>query len=278
MEASELNPYIRYMDLRRCAVSYELPVQAYDYRLFAVKEGECSAETEGGSIRLHAGSCLIIPPGQAYRMRFDAAAPATLYNINFSLSYLPGNGQALRPSEPGHFRPELMPEAVDTAFFAAPALFENVPQIQETANHLLAERERRDIYFSELCSALLKSVLLYLLRQPKAGEKPVPAVVSSLKQYLEEKCRESISGESLGRLFGYHPIYLNRIFYRHVHQTIHAYQMHCRIREACALLSTTDQSIREIADQLGFSSPSYFSELFKKLRGVSPMEYRSGMR
>ena len=41
---------------------------------------------------------------------------------------------------------------------------------------------------------------------------------------------------------------------------------------------TTDLSMKEIADNLGFSSPSHFSETFRKLRGVSPMDYRSGMR
>ena len=55
-------------------------------------------------------------------------------------------------------------------------------------------------------------------------------------------------------------------------------QMQCRIRDACVLLVTTDLSMKEIADNLGFSSPSHFSETFRKLRGVSPMDYRSGMR
>lgn len=54
--------------------------------------------------------------------------------------------------------------------------------------------------------------------------------------------------------------------------------MQCRIRDACVLLVTTDLSMKEIADNLGFSSPSHFSETFRKLRGVSPMDYRSGMR
>ena len=171
-----------------------------------------------------------------------------------------------------------MPELPDPAFFPSPTLFQDVPQIQQTAALLLSEREKRDVYFNELCSALLKGMLLQLMREPKAGEKPVPTVVERLKQYLEAHSRERITADSLGRMFGYHPFYLNRLFHKYAHQTIHLYQMQCRIRDACVLLVTTDLSMKEIADNLGFSSPSHFSETFRKLRGVSPMDYRSGMR
>lgn len=277
MDASQLNPFIRYMDLRCGSISYSEPIKAYDYRLFAIREGECAAETETKRLTLRAGSCLIIPPDHEYRMLFHRDAPATLYNINFSLSYLPGKGQAFRPDPPARFRPERMPEAPDPAFFPVPTLFQNVPQIQQTAALLLSEREKGDVYFNELCSAFLKGMLLQLMRQPKAGEKPMPAVVERLKQYLEEHSRERITADNLGRMFGYHPFYLNRLFRRYVHQTIHLYQMHYRIRDACVLLVTTQLSMKEIADRLGFSSPSYFSETFRKLRGVSPMDYRSGM-
>ena len=47
-----------------------------------------------------------------------------------------------------------------------------------------------------------------------------------------------------------------------------------RIAESKHLLSETDHSLSQISHMLGFSSPSYFSQSFRKLEGVSPMEYR----
>ena len=75
MDASQLNPFIRYMDLRCCSISYSESIKAYDYRLFAIREGECAAETETRRLTLRAGSCLIIPPDHAYRMLFHRDAP-----------------------------------------------------------------------------------------------------------------------------------------------------------------------------------------------------------
>lgn len=47
-----------------------------------------------------------------------------------------------------------------------------------------------------------------------------------------------------------------------------------RIRKACALLSSGDEGVAQIADKLGFSSPRYFSSHFKQVTGLSPLAYR----
>lgn len=46
------------------------------------------------------------------------------------------------------------------------------------------------------------------------------------------------------------------------------------IQEAQKLLRTTNMAVKEIGYYLGFSSPSYFNRLFKKVGGISPAEYR----
>lgn len=279
MEAHEINPFIRYAELRTCSVSYKTPVCAYDYRIFIMKEGECTVVVEEGVLSLCKDCCLIIPPGRPYRFLFNAHAPAVMYNINFSLSYLPGNGRALRPDMPERFRPAHMPEQPDSAFFPVTTLIENVSSdIGQYAADLLSARDGRELFFNEICSSLLKCILLRLRRMPREGERQTPVTVSEVKRYLEEHCRENITGEQLGKLFGYHPFYLNRLFRRYTGQTIHLFQMQCRMKLACTMLTTTLLTVREIADSLGFSTPAYFCELFKKLRGVTPLDYRNGMR
>jgi AraC-like DNA-binding protein len=47
-----------------------------------------------------------------------------------------------------------------------------------------------------------------------------------------------------------------------------------RIREALKLLQHSEKNISEIAYQLGFSDPLYFSKYFKKEVGVAPQHYR----
>ncbi|RME70993.1 MAG: AraC family transcriptional regulator, partial [Verrucomicrobia bacterium] len=47
-----------------------------------------------------------------------------------------------------------------------------------------------------------------------------------------------------------------------------------KVQRACELLATTTLSIAEIAEQLGFDDPYYFSRLFRKIMGMAPRVYR----
>ena len=52
------------------------------------------------------------------------------------------------------------------------------------------------------------------------------------------------------------------------------YVINKRISEAKNLLKTTNYSIRDISSIVGFSTSSYFSQMFKKVTGLSPKEYK----
>ena len=53
-----------------------------------------------------------------------------------------------------------------------------------------------------------------------------------------------------------------------------AYQQTLRIKDTMSALISTKVSITEIAAQVGYQDPLYFSRVFKKLVGMSPKEYR----
>jgi AraC-like DNA-binding protein len=46
------------------------------------------------------------------------------------------------------------------------------------------------------------------------------------------------------------------------------------MRRACELLDTTRLPIKQIADQLGFTDPLYFSRQFRQIHELSPVQYR----
>jgi AraC-like DNA-binding protein len=52
------------------------------------------------------------------------------------------------------------------------------------------------------------------------------------------------------------------------------YLNHLRLQRAVELLNTTDQPIKQISDQLGFSDQFYFSRAFNKIYNHSPSEHR----
>lgn len=64
-------------------------------------------------------------------------------------------------------------------------------------------------------------------------------------------------------------------FRRYVGDTPLGYLTGYRIQKSMSLLRDTDMSVLEIAYAVGFSGPSYFAETFRRLNGMSPMEYRT---
>ena len=72
--------------------------------------------------------------------------------------------------------------------------------------------------------------------------------------------------------------YLAHAFQREFGVSPINYLISRRIEESRFLLRETDHSISQIAQILGFSSLSYFSQTFRRLEGVSPVEYRRRRR
>ena len=279
MHASQLNPYIRYMDRRTCFVSYKSPIMAYDYRLFAVCDGESRLEIGDHALTLNKDALIIFPPRTPYRFFFSQSAPAVLYDINFDLSFSRAGEKSIHPDEVARFDPAKMPFPPDDALFVHPLLIENAPEMCRETGAILLEREKGGAYRDELCAALLRALLIRALRRTQREiADPPERLIESVSRYLDAHCREKITLEQLGRAFGYHPFYLNRLFRERTGTTLHRRQMECRMERACSMLASTGLSVREIADSLGFSSSAYFSELFKAIRGVTPGAYRSSRR
>lgn len=67
---------------------------------------------------------------------------------------------------------------------------------------------------------------------------------------------------------------LYKTFHDYFGCTVSDYIKQKRIDKAAVLLKKTDLSIEEISVQVGFSSASYFSIIFKKQKGISPIKYR----
>ena len=93
-------------------------------------------------------------------------------------------------------------------------------------------------------------------------------------EYVNKSYAEHISLEDAGAFIGFDVSYFCRIFKQATGATCTEYLNFVRVCKAEKLLSSTDKSILEISEAVGFSSLSYFNRVFKKIRGISPGTYR----
>ncbi|WP_138495898.1 response regulator [Paenibacillus pinistramenti] len=104
-------------------------------------------------------------------------------------------------------------------------------------------------------------------------------IVEDAKSYVKDHYMEE--DMSIGRLCQHLHIstgYFSNIFKKETKMTFVAYLMSIRMEAAKELLMMSDLKAFEIAEKVGFSDPNYFSFCFKKSFGVSPKEFRNGVR
>lgn len=101
--------------------------------------------------------------------------------------------------------------------------------------------------------------------------------ILQLKQvldFIEKNYTSQITLKQLSASVSMSPKYFCRFFSEMTHQTPMNYLNRQRIEQACYQLSTTDDSITEIAYRTGFNDLSYFIRTFKKYQGITPGKYK----
>ena len=93
--------------------------------------------------------------------------------------------------------------------------------------------------------------------------------------YIEMNLDRNIRAQELADLIGYSVTYFTRRFRAETGFGISDYVKAARIERAKILLETSDSSVQEISDKLGFTSRNYFTRCFREVTGKTPMEYRN---
>lgn len=92
--------------------------------------------------------------------------------------------------------------------------------------------------------------------------------------YINQHPDAPLSLRMLADKFSVNPSYLSELFRQNVGMTLTDYINAQRVREAKVLLSTTGDSIVNIAARVGMMDANYFSRLFKRSTGLTPSQYR----
>ena len=102
--------------------------------------------------------------------------------------------------------------------------------------------------------------------------------VVQAQQWLQDHLAESVSIGSLARQLGMSSRTLNRRFKAATGLSPQAYLQNLRVAAAKDLLRHSNLGIGEIAWQIGLQDVSYFSQLFRRHSGISPLRYREAVR
>ena len=117
----------------------------------------------------------------------------------------------------------------------------------------------------------------YLLERTFQYEEEVQkshTIIEKIHEYIHSHYKEEIGRNEIAAVFFLAPEYLAKLYKRKTGVYLNDYINEYRIEQAKLLLRKDDTRISDIAEAVGFDNFSYFSTLFKKLTGQTPVEYR----
>ena len=130
----------------------------------------------------------------------------------------------------------------------------------------------RRIAFAQNC---LENVLLWCdTINPRQRDARLDPRVRRAVDHLSAHLREPFSEQQLASVAGLSPSRLRHLFRAQVGDSPRQFLENQRLRRAGELLALSSQTIAEIADELGFANPFYFTLRFKKQTGESPRAFR----
>lgn len=121
-------------------------------------------------------------------------------------------------------------------------------------------------------AAQLLSVLTMALEQTGTQEQNI--TILRAKSLIHEFYTTGITLEEIAQKLNLTPEYLSSQFHRDTGKTFSAYIRDYRIAKAKELLIGTQLKLQQVAAQVGYADPKYFSQVFKKCTGQLPAEYR----
>ena len=125
---------------------------------------------------------------------------------------------------------------------------------------------------SNIASMLVKHILLENMLKPAFDENIQKAVT-----FIHENLENDLSIHNISQSIHVSKSVLYKKFHACFQCTISEYINMKRVEKSIELLTRTDLSIEEIAQKVGFSSTSYYTKTFKKLKGIPPLKYKKKM-
>lgn len=243
----------------------------HDYvELFFLKSGSCIYSVNSRPYRLKSGDMYIAAPGDSHSTRYEGLSPCTRFAVYFR------------------------PEALDRAFWEQnPGILDNLlrsgkvilpEDVKDYAAVLLQlmlnENNIPDEYSEKLIVLHMKTLLLNLQRsgiflydEIKSAE-GVSSDIEDCLRFIAQNFAKPLTLASVARQVNLSPSYLSQKFKENTGLTFKEYINFIRIKQACQMLLTTDDSITQIALNCGFNSSNYFKDCFKRICKTPPSVFR----
>ena len=166
--------------------------------------------------------------------------------------------RTVRPGDIGAVR--------DTLVTMLTALYRRLPEVRlAEAMETLPDLEHFRAYFSSMLTRLSRQI------EELSG---TGYIVYKAQRFIHAHLQEELSIAQIAAEVFVTPNYLSYLFKSATGKTVHEYVLSCRMQYARTLLETTDLTVAEVAQKVGYPRAAYFSRQYEKYNHQKPLQTR----
>ena len=238
------------------------PKGRLDYQLLYIVSGKGHFYFHGEDRVVYAGRMVLIQPRQEQRYEYFGEDKPEVYWVHFT-------GSDVKNILHSYNIPMDDPVFYSGASSTYSYLFKE----------MIHELQNCKTGYEDLLAMYLRQIFLLVQRTLQEERPTVSTYIQEemefARRYFNEHYNEPISIQEYAESRNMSVCYFQRNFKQIVKHTPMQYLLTIRVNNAASLLEITDYSMAEIAAIVGYEDPLYFSRLFRKIKGVSPRDYRN---
>jgi AraC-like DNA-binding protein/mannose-6-phosphate isomerase-like protein (cupin superfamily) len=150
-------------------------------------------------------------------------------------------------------------------------------RLEDLFFQLLNEAKSHIDGYDVMCDNLLSSIIVQIIRIHAVikHEEQSTSESQKIKDFIDKNYAKNLTLDTLSEIVYISKYHLAHIFKSEIGVPPITYLITKRMDKAKSLLSETNLTISAISKIIGYENPNYFSQLFKKIVGESPFNYRN---
>lgn len=265
-------------------------LHSHDYsQIWYVTRGSCEHFVEGQKHEMFVGDAFLLPPRVVH---------STIVREGGSIICCEFYMEGLFPDNANSFdRVRQITQNISFTMLFQQELYSTQPKftlsregqrrVEKLMHSMLEEYTQAEEFFTDYLHLQILELLLTFAREysqspaHEVSEKVYDkyrSMVENAIHFIDQHYNEPLTLDGVCKISMVSKTYFCYLFKLLTHQTFIEYLMDRRINKAMELLRQTDMSVIDIGQTVGFRDSTHFSRTFKRLKGISPREYRSAAK
>ena len=241
------------------------------FELTVVTEGRGIITTNGVPVPVERGDIYLSLPCDAHKIASDAEKPLKYDFFAFNC-------------RKDCFRQAL--EHIAQNYYSANTRIFHDERVRSLVSNAIAEMNQEYVYAEEVLAAIFQQIVVYVIRgfQEVVPERYCDTVTHAealcyrLMNYIDTHIYSLKRLEELGDIMDYSYGYLSALFKKTTSNTLSHYYQEKKLDAARLLILEKKFKVTEIAEMLNYTSVYAFSKAFSRRYGVSPRNYKNGVK